>query len=54
MPNTHGFEIIAEVTENVLNEILLAAWKSADDESGEGVIPEKFEIPRDYPLGHSV
>ena len=45
MPNTQGFEIVSEVTVDVLRELLNAAWKSGDDTSGEGVIPEKIEIP---------
>ncbi|MEQ3657042.1 MAG: hypothetical protein ABNH00_14335, partial [Dokdonia sp.] len=51
MPNTQGFEIVSEVTVNVLREILHAAWKSGDDLSGEGVIPEKLEIPPGTALG---
>jgi hypothetical protein len=51
MPNTHGFELISQVTVQVLREILNAAWKSADNTSGEGVIPEKFEIPAGINMG---
>ena len=45
MANTHGFEVIAEVTENTLNNLLKAAWKSGGDSSDEGVIPEYIKIP---------
>lgn len=51
MPNTQGFEIVSEVTVQVLRELLNAAWKSGDDTSGEGVIPEKIEIPSGIGLG---
>lgn len=51
MPNTQGFELVSEVTVQVLREILNSAWKSADDTSGEGVIPEKFEIPTGLNMG---
>ncbi len=51
MPNTQGFELVSQVTVQVLREILNAAWKSADDTSGEGVIPEKFEIPAGLAMG---
>ena len=51
MPNTHGFEIVSQVTVQVLREILNAAWKSGDDTSGEGVIPEKIEIPAGLNMG---
>lgn len=44
MPDTHGFEVVAEVTVGVLRQILQAAWKSGGDASGEGVIPEYVEI----------
>lgn len=45
MANTQGFEIVSELTQNTLLNLLRAAWKSADDESGEGVIPEMMDIP---------
>lgn len=51
MPNTQGFEIVSEVTVQVLRELLNAAWKSGDDTSGEGVIPEKIEIPNGLGFG---
>lgn len=51
MPNTQGFELVSEVTVQVLREILNSAWKSADDTSGEGVIPEKFDIPAGLAMG---
>lgn len=51
MPNTQGFEIVSQVTVQVLRELLQAAWKSGDDTSGEGVIPEKFEIPAGLNMG---
>ncbi len=51
MPNTQGFEIVSEVTVDVLRQLLRAAWKSGDDDSGEGVIPEKIEIPPGLAFG---
>lgn len=45
MANTHGFEVIAELTENTLQQLLKAAWKSGGDNSDEGVIPEYINIP---------
>jgi len=51
MPNTQGYELVSEVTVQVLRELLKSAWKSADDTSGEGVISEKFEIPPGVNMG---
>lgn len=51
MANTQGFEIVSELTLDVLRQILKAAWKSADDASGTGVIPEKIEIPSSTAFG---
>ena len=51
MANTQGFEIVSELTLDVLRQILRAAWKSADDASGTGVIPEKIEIPSSTAFG---
>lgn len=51
MINTQGFEIVAEMKEEVLLSILQAAWKSGGDDSGEGVIPEYLELPAGMPLG---
>lgn len=45
MANTHGFEVIAELTVNALKQLLKAAWKSGGDNSAEGVIPEYINIP---------
>ncbi|HEY5746201.1 MAG TPA: hypothetical protein VIU12_09015 [Chryseolinea sp.] len=45
MANTHGFEVIAEITRNALKNILKAAWKSGGDSSSVGVIPEYIKIP---------
>ncbi|WP_116127895.1 PKD domain-containing protein [Lewinella sp. IMCC34183] len=45
MANTQGFEIVSELTQTTLLNLLRAAWKSADDDSGEGVIPEMMSIP---------
>jgi PKD repeat protein len=44
MPDTRGFEVVAEVTVNVLRKILNQAWKSGGSATGEGVIPEFIEI----------
>ncbi len=51
MADTQGYEIVSELTEGVLKSILKAAWKSADDASGPGVIPEKMEIPSSTSIG---
>ena len=51
MPNTQGFEIVAEVTVGALREVLNQAWKSGSDDSGEGVIFEHIEIPEDISFG---
>ncbi len=51
MPNTHGFEVVAEVTEGVLLKILQEAWKSGGDSSDEGVIPEYIPIPNGLAFG---
>jgi hypothetical protein len=45
MANTHGYEVVAEITEAALKNLLKAAWKNGGDTSAEGVIPEKIEIP---------
>ncbi len=45
MANTHGFEVIAELTVNTLKQLLKAAWKSGGDNSDAGVIPEYIKIP---------
>jgi PKD domain len=45
MANTHGFEVIAELTVNTLKQLLKAAWKSGGDNSDAGVIPEYINIP---------
>ena len=44
MANTQGFEVVAEVTVDVLRNILRAAWKSGGDDSDVGVIPEHIEL----------
>ena len=51
MPNTRGFEMVAEVKEATLKEILRQAWKSGSDDSDEGVIPEHIEIPAGLAFG---
>jgi hypothetical protein len=45
MANTRGYEVVAEITEASLKNLLRAAWKEGGDASGEGVIPEKIDIP---------
>jgi PKD domain len=51
MADTHGFEVVAEVTVDALRQILRAAWKSGGDENDPGVIPEFFDIPPGTTLG---
>ena len=51
MANTHGFEVIAELTVPALKQLLLAAWKSGGDTSGPGVIPEYINIPNTISFG---
>jgi hypothetical protein len=45
MPNTQGYDVVAELTVVALNSLLKAAWKSGGDASDEGVIPETITIP---------
>jgi PKD domain len=45
MPNTQGFDVVAELTVDALNSLLKAAWKSGGDQSDTGVIPETITIP---------
>lgn len=51
MANTHGFEVIAELTVAALKQVLQAAWKSGGDTSGTGVIPEYINIPNTLSFG---
>jgi hypothetical protein len=51
MPNTRGFEVVTEVTVDVLREILYAAWKSGGDDSADGVIPEYINISPGLSIG---
>ncbi|RPD38311.1 PKD domain-containing protein [Chitinophaga barathri] len=51
MANTHGFEVIAQLTVPALKQLLLAAWKSGGDASGPGVIPEYVNIPNTISFG---
>ncbi len=44
MPDTHGFEIVAEVTVDVLRDFLDAAWENGGT-SEPGSIPHEVEIP---------
>ncbi len=44
MPDTHGFEIVAEVTVDVLRDFLDAAWENGGT-SDPGSIPHEVEIP---------
>lgn len=45
MADTHGFEVIAEITLDAMKQLLKAAWKSGGDDSAQGVIPEYINIP---------
>jgi len=45
MADTHGFDIVAEVTPAMLVQVFQAAWKSGGNPGGGGVIPEYFDIP---------
>ncbi len=51
MPDTHGFEVVAEVTAPMLTQVMQAAWKSGGNPGGGGVIPEFFDIPPGTAIG---
>src|SRR5262245_1971896 len=51
MPSTHGFEVVAEVSVAVLNQILRAAWKSGAHPDAPGVIPQAFDVPTPLSFG---
>lgn len=54
MPDTRGFEIVAEVTESALQEILRAAWDSGGT-GAPGSFPHEVEIPAGSSLaGYSI
>jgi PKD repeat protein len=54
MADTHGFEVVLESGETVLQKVLRGAWKSAecpvDGIGDEGRIPEFLDIPEDTGL----
>ena len=51
MPDTHGFETVAEFAVPFLRKVLRAAWKSGGDEGDPNVIPEFFDIPAGTAFG---
>jgi len=50
MPETHGFEIVAEVSVSTLREMLKSAWDNGGTDS-EGSIPHEVPIPEGTSLG---
>ena len=50
MAETRGFEVVAEVTETVLQEMLRAAWDNGGT-SDPGAIPHEVPIPAGTSLG---
>ncbi|HXV31576.1 MAG TPA: hypothetical protein VD840_14710, partial [Sinorhizobium sp.] len=44
MANTRGFEVVAQVTVDVLRQIYHDAWKNGGDSSGEGVLPQRITL----------
>jgi hypothetical protein len=51
MPNTQGYEMVAQVKEAILDTILKKAWKSGSDGSDEGVIPQHIQLPEGLAFG---
>lgn len=51
MANTRGFEVVAQVTVGVLEQILHEAWKNGGDGSGTGVIPQHRTLPPGLAFG---
>ncbi len=54
MADTHGFEVVLEAGESVLQKALRGAWKSAEcpvEPGDEGRIPEFMDIPPGTALG---
>lgn len=51
MPDTHGFETVAEFSVPFLRKEIQAAWKSGGDESDPNVIPESFDLPAGQSFG---
>jgi hypothetical protein len=56
VPNTHGFDVVAEVSVAFLRKLLRGAWKSGGkmklgDPPEPGTIPEALEIPNGTPFG---
>ena len=51
MPNTQGYEMVAQVKEAILDTILKKAWKSGSDDSDEGVIPQHIQLPEGLAFG---
>jgi len=50
MPETRGFEIVAELSVSTLREVLKAAWDNGGTDS-EGAIPHEVPIPEGTSLG---
>jgi PKD domain len=51
MPDTHGFETVAELAVSALRQIMRAAWKSGGDNGDPGVVPEFFDVPAGTMIG---
>lgn len=51
MPDTHGFETVAEFGIPFLRKVIRAAWKSGGDDTDPHVIPESFDIPPGQTIG---
>lgn len=51
MPDTHGFETVAEFGVPFLRKEMQAAWKSGGDDSDPNVIPESFDLPPGQSFG---
>src|SRR5689334_21034724 len=51
MPDTHGFETVAEFGVPFLRKEIQAAWKSGGDDTDPNVIPEAFDLPAGSTFG---
>lgn len=51
MPDTHGFETVAEFGVPFLRKEIRAAWKSGGDDTDPHIIPESFDIPPGQSIG---
>lgn len=51
MANTRGFEVVAQVSVDVLRQIYRDAWKNGGDSSGEGVLPQRIPLSAGLAFG---